>query len=322
MWPVRSLIVVAVLLAAPAWASAVVLLFPSLGTPAKVTLSGRVLARAPSKGTSVFGKNVRRLTVQNLEGAEVEIHYAGKIGKTRSVHDGNFAVTIDGPFEVGFGTAEARVSGAEVSVAVVQIVSTEAPFIVISDFDDTLAVTNVVDRTGMIRAAFLQDEKSQPVIEGMSAFYGCLQDDKSALPGFQLVSGSPVQFLSRVRDFLNAHRFPSFAISLRDLGPATLSGYKQPVIRALMKQLPNDVVLVGDSGEHDPEVYAQIRSEFPGRVKAIYIRNAGGLTTEKKRFEDMLLFATPKQAAEDAVTRGLMRPACLEKAFPPPVEKK
>jgi phosphatidate phosphatase APP1 len=73
---------------------------------------------------------------------------------------------------------------------------------------------------------------------------------------------------------------------------------------------------VGDSGEHDPEVYAQIREEFPGRVRAIYIRDAGR-TEQASRFQDMVLFQDVRSAAEHAVQAGLARPACLATAFPP-----
>src|SRR3546814_10185473 len=32
-------------------------------------------------------------------------------------------------------------------------------------------------------------------------------------------------------------------------------------------------VLIGDSGQRDPEIYAQVVREHPGRVAAIYIRD-------------------------------------------------
>ena len=32
-------------------------------------------------------------------------------------------------------------------------------------------------------------------------------------------------------------------------------------------------MLVGDSGQEDPEIYATVVREHPGRVKAVYIRN-------------------------------------------------
>ncbi len=318
---VRPLILVA-LFASPAWAGAAVLLFPSLGTPGLVTVSGRVLKEAPSKGSSTFSRNLRRLTSSNWVGAPVEVRYAGRSAQVTSGHDGNFHVAFPGgehPFETGFATAEASVKGADTGIATVHVVPTTAPFFVVSDFDDTLAVTNVIDKAGLVKASLLQDEKTQPVVEGMAAFYGCLEADKLARPGFALVSGSPVQYLGRVREFLGAHRFPPFGVYLRDFGPSTLSNYKQPVIRALLDDLPNDVVLVGDSGEHDPEVYAQLRAEFPARVKAIYIRDAG--RSNEPRFEGMVLFKHPREAALDAVQKGLATASCVEQAFPT-VEKK
>jgi phosphatidate phosphatase APP1 len=136
-----------------------------------------------------------------------------------------------------------------------------------------------------------------------------------------LVSGSPRQYLERIRGFLGRNGFPVFGIALRDLGPRTLSDYKQPIIRRVMNEVPNPVVLVGDSGEHDPEVYRQIAGEFPGRVKAIYIRNAGH-AEDPKRFEGMLLFDEPAQAAADAVTKGLLSAECAAKSFPPDAKPK
>jgi hypothetical protein len=48
---------------------------------------------------------------------------------------------------------------------------------------------------------------------------------------------------------------------------------KSGVIRGLMKRLPNrSFVLVGDSGEKDPEIYAKIASKFPKQVIRICIR--------------------------------------------------
>lgn len=294
------------------------LLFPAVGTPGQVTLSGRVLKHASSGGSSTFSKNLRRLTSSNWNGASVEVRYADRSAVVVSGHDGNFSVTLSGekkPFEVGLATAEAFVKGAEAGIATVDIVAANASFFVVSDFDDTLAVSNVVKGTQLVKAALMQDELSQPVVEGMAEFYGCLKDDKPARPGFALVSGSPAQYTGRVRQFLSTHGFPVFGLYLRDLGPGTLSNYKQPVIRALLKELPNEVVLVGDSGEHDPEVYAQMNQEFPGRVKAIYIRDAGH-AENLERFKGMTLFKTPKEAALDAVTKGLASAQCVARAFP------
>lgn len=302
----------------PAYAGPAVLLFPAVGTPGQVTLAGRVLKHAPGAGSSTLSKNLRRLSTSNWEGAPVEVRYAGLSAAVTSGHDGNFRVTLSpnggGRFEVGYGTAEAHVAGAGTGSAVVHVVAPEAPFFVVSDFDDTLAVTNVVKKSALVKAALLEDEATQPPVEGMAAFYGCLSQDKPARPAFALVSGSPVQYLGRIASFLGRHAFPTFGLYLRDLGPGTLSGYKQPLIRQLLQALPHPVVLVGDSGEHDPEVYREIAAEFPGRVKAIYIRDAGK-AADATRFDGQLLFAHPREAAADAVAKGLASAACVEAAF-------
>ncbi len=305
-------------LSLPAHAGPAVLLFPALGTPGQVTLSGRVLKHAAGAGSSTLSKNVRRLAASNWEGAPVELRYAGLAAAVTSGHDGHFTVTLSPAegqrFEVGFATAEARVAGAGTGAAVVHVVAPEAPFVVISDFDDTLAISNVTKTSALVKAALLEDEQTQPPVEGMAALYGCLSGDKPARPGFALVSGSPVQYLGRITAFLARHAFPSFGLYLRDLGPSTLRGYKQPVIRELLKALPQPAVLIGDSGEADPEVYRQMQAEFPGRVVAIYLR-AAGKTEDPKRFEGMLLFTHPREAAADAVAKGLVTQACFDAAF-------
>ncbi|PZR12672.1 MAG: hypothetical protein DI536_13895 [Archangium gephyra] len=312
----RSLVLVA-FIASTVRAEPAVLLFPVVGTPASVTLSGRVLKHAPSRGSSTFERNLRRLTSSNWDSANVEVRYAGRAVKTVSGADGNFNVTLSGtekPFAVGLSTAEASAGGV-VGIATVNIVSRDAPFFVVSDLDDTLSVTNVLEGSKLVKAALLEDATTQPAVPGMSGFYECLREDKNERPGFALVSGSPAQYLDRVKQFLVLHRFPlGFGVYLRDLGPSTLSNYKQPVIRALLKELPNQVVLVGDSGEKDPEVYAQMRSEFPDRVKAIYIHDVGR-SENKERFKNMVLFKEGKDAAMDAVARGLVTAECVNQVF-------
>lgn len=297
-----------------------VLLFPAVASQRQVTVYGRTLGKEPATSRSRLKANLKRLTAANAEGVEVEVRCEGQAAKTKSAHDGNFEATFaarDGGFAPGVLTVEALTASGVRETATVEIVSDAAPFVVISDFDDTVAVTNVLDKKGLVQAALLQDETTQPVVPGMAPFYGCLREARPQAPGFALVSGSPVQYAPRIKSFLSRHRFPLFGLYLRDLGPQTLEGYKQPVIRRLLKQLHHPVVLIGDSGEHDPEVYEQIRGEFPGRVRAIYIRDAGN-SASAARFKDMVLFKDPKDAARDAAARGLFEKACVDRAFAAP----
>ena len=62
-------------------------------------------------------------------------------------------------------------------------------------------------------------------------------------------------------------------------------------------------VLVGDSGEQDPEVYAALMHKYPGQVLKAYIRNVTDETAGNERFstvfdgictESWLLFDDPR----------------------------
>jgi phosphatidate phosphatase APP1 len=325
------LLFLALLLGAPATARAApgLLLMPALGRTDVLVVAGRVYTGAPGRGSSSLSRNLRRLAASEWEGAPVEVRFAGARVTGRSGEDGAFALELrpaDGArFPEGLGEAQVDVPGASARLRV-EIVSDAAPFLVISDFDDTVAVTNVLSHRRLARAALLQDADTQPAVPGMSAFYGCLRGREGGTPSFALVSGSPIQYVvsgspiqyaDRVGHFLALHGFPHFGLHLRNLGPGTLRGYKQPLLRQLLRRFPHPVVLVGDSGEQDPEVYAEIRREFPGRVRAVYIRDAGR-TQDRSRFEGMTLFREPRQAAQHAAGLGLLDAPCVERALPLP----
>jgi phosphatidate phosphatase APP1 len=300
-----------------AMAGPAVLLLPALGREDGVTVQGRALKEAPSQGSSVLSRNLRRLAAPTWEGAKVQVSLLGTTATVTSGHDGAFEVNLrpaEGRrFPPGAHPVVATLEGGAEARARVEVVPDTTPLLVVSDFDDTVAISQVTDKGALLVNALLKDADSQGVVPGMADFYGCLRQPKPA--AFALVSGSPVQFAPRVASFLQRHKFPAFGLYLRDIGPKTLSGYKQPLIRRLLQQFPQPVVLVGDSGEHDPEVYAQMREEFPGRVKAIYIRDAGR-TEDASRFKDMVLFQEAREAAEHAAQAGLAERACVTRAFP------
>jgi phosphatidate phosphatase APP1 len=61
---------------------------------------------------------------------------------------------------------------------------------------------------------------------------------------------------------------------------------KAAVIRGLMKTFPRRrFVLVGDSGEADPEIYGAMARRFPRQVAGIYIRELDGPRTSFVRYQ-------------------------------------
>ena len=296
-----------------------VLLLPAIGRPTHVSISGRVLREVPGGGSSALSRNLRRLAASNWEGAPVQVSFSGREVNVTSGHDGAFEASFPAPaqepFPAGMHRVRVKVPGAEAE-ADVEVVSDAAPFLVISDFDDTIARSDITSKAGTLKSGLLEDGDTHPEIEGIAGFYRCLREGKEAAPGFAFVSGSPVQFGPRMQAFMAKHRVPFAAFYLRNIGPLTLSGYKQPAIRVLLAQFPQKVILVGDNGEKDPEVYQQVQQEFPGRVLQIYIRDAGG-PGGAGRVKGML-FSRASDAAKDALAKGFLSQECLARELPEP----
>jgi phosphatidate phosphatase APP1 len=75
-------------------------------------------------------------------------------------------------------------------------------------------------------------------------------------------------------------------------------------------------VLVGDSGEKDPEIYARILSEFPERVEAIFIRDVTGEGQDAARYHELFpsgakakfrVFHHPEDLPRSLLSSGVQR---------------
>ncbi len=311
---------IALLVSSPcvALAAPSVIVHPAVGRPTLVTVSGRALRSRPETVRATVPKNVRRLTAKSLEHAPVEVSFAGQVRFATTGEEGEFEVSFPAPthhpFPLGRQPVRASVAGAT-GESGVEVISDAAPFMVVSDFDDTIAISNVQHAKGLLESAFLEDEMTQPAVPGMADFYRCLHESSNPPPGFAIVTGSPATYGPRLEAFLGRAGFPFAALHLRRLAPGTLSGYKEPVLRRLLSLFPQPFLLIGDSGEHDPETYSRIREEFPGRIAAVFVRDVGK-SADPARFRDMVLFRKAGDAAREAAARGFLSQLCLERAFP------
>lgn len=151
---------------------------------------------------------------------------------------------------------------------------------VISDIDDTVKHTQVRDRREMLLNTFARRFEAAP---GMAAHYRALAQQ----PGtrFHYLSASPIQLYPPLADFLRSADFPAGSMHLREsthwrtLIPSGQDSraHKLQVIERLLADFPlRRFLLVGDSGESDPEIYAQVLRSHPRRVAGIVIRDVTG----------------------------------------------
>lgn len=179
------------------------------------------------------------------------------------------------------------------AVARVLVPPEESSFGVISDIDDTVVKTDVTNLLRMLRLVFLTNARTRLPFEGVSAFYRALHrgDAGDITNPIFYVSSSPWNLYDLLHEVFEVHGIPAGPLFLKDYGIAKevlLSlGHREHKLRSIEHILETHpdlpFVLVGDSGQQDPEIYRDVTQRFPGRILAIYIREVA--VTEERDAE-------------------------------------
>lgn len=181
---------------------------------------------------------------------------------------------------------------------------------VISDIDDTVKDSHVLDRPELIANTFLREYRP---IAGMPELYQ--RFEKTSIP-IHYVSASPWQLYEPLQSFFATSKLPQGTFHLRefDLKRSSITAMfestlnlKRQSIDPLLKRFPNrKFLLIGDSGEHDPEIYGKVASEFSTQIIGIWIRNVAGRTCDEARCQAAFrsdlwrVFDQPAELTEDA----------------------
>jgi phosphatidate phosphatase APP1 len=158
-----------------------------------------------------------------------------------------------------------------------------AQFGIISDIDDTVVKTNASDLLSMARMVFLGNARTRLPFPGVGAFYRALSSGsrgKNVNPLF-FVSSSPWNMYDLFEQFFQLENIPPGPLILRDWGisedeflPTSHTAFKTQAIQGLLDFYKDlSFILIGDSGQQDPEIYAEIIKKFPGRILTAYIRD-------------------------------------------------
>jgi len=158
-----------------------------------------------------------------------------------------------------------------------------ARFGVISDVDDTVVTTNVTSTLKMLTTVLFSNAHVRTPFEGIAGFYQALHQGLSGVEGNPIfyVSNGPWNFYGLLVEFFKLNRIPLGPLFLRDFGPQLLfapktahGGHKLLQIGRILQAYEHlPFILIGDSGERDPEIYAEVVRQHPQRIRAIYIRS-------------------------------------------------
>ncbi|MGV0993619.1 MAG: phosphatase domain-containing protein [Mycobacterium sp.] len=239
--------------------------------------------------------NLRRHSALDIVGVEVTLRI-GKHTATELTDDhgfANFALPVPN-LKVGWHDAHALttpIDGGESASGTGRVVkpSLRAPFLVISDIDDTILLTGLTEGVAMVTRTLLREANQRRAIPGMSSFYRGLvrgvanrAGNREPEPTFFYVSTGSWSFYPLLEQFVQLRAFPQGPMFLTDWGPTERylrrSGaeHKRTAIRRLLEAYPSmQFVLIGDSGQRDALTYEEMAREFPGRVDLILIRQVG-----------------------------------------------
>ncbi|WP_077923659.1 App1 family protein [Spirosoma sp. 209] len=324
--------------------------YRGFGSPSAVYLKGRVLRErdlSTQSDNDTFWENLvatyQRFESDEVPGVTVRVEAFGQAYTTQTDEEGYFEVTVNPPddllmaypgrvwFPVRYALDDIVQPDTREPVVKEGHLMVSPPFSqfgVISDIDDTVLVTGATSILQTARLTFLGNAYTRLPFAGVAAFYRALQSGPvtTLFNPIYYVSSSPWNLYDLLIDFFRIQGIPKGPILLRDLGldPNLLASsshhtHKLAMIRKVLDVNPQlAFVLIGDSGQQDPEIYTQVVRDNPGRIRAIYIRDVTPETRDASVRElirtaqthqvPMLLVSDTVAAAEHAASLGLIDP--------------
>ncbi|HSK70968.1 MAG TPA: phosphatase domain-containing protein [Pyrinomonadaceae bacterium] len=326
-----------------------ILPFFGFGTTEKIYLKGRVLENEGeilSTDADSVWRNLanmyRRFETDEVPFAKVRAAFQGAETEAVADKEGYFEIELSPVgnlaeklwHEVELELLEPiSLNGQTARTAGQILTATEnSRFGVISDIDDTVMTTNVTNRLKMLLTTLTTNEHMRIPFEGVAAFYRALQRGAGGAENNPIfyVSSSPWNLYTLLIGFFQKHEIPLGPLFLKDFGTHTpfKSGdhqsHKLENIKRILETFQGlPFILVGDSGEQDPEIYYQVVKQYPNRIRAVYIRDVNPkperveainkLIAETNEIGSELVFARDSEfAARHAAAEGLIAADELE----------
>lgn len=252
------------------------------------------------KNKAYFARRTNLLIADNERGKDIKIELAGKIYKLNKTHpDGQSLTQISIPV----ASLPAIKDGEVLEFHAILDDKDKRRFVgqvqflypkglsVISDIDDTVKITHVTNHRLLFENTFFKPFVAVP---GMASLYQTWSQRGASI---HFVSSSPWQLYSELDGMMRNEGFPWSSFSLKAVrfrDETLMNLFKKGIetkpkqIEPILKAYPGrQFILVGDSGEEDPEVYAAIVKKYPQQVKRVYIRSVNDYTKDHARMEKL-----------------------------------
>lgn len=277
--------------------------FLAFGNLEEIYVKGRVIsANTPPKTSSRNSilKNIiaafRRYAIKSVPDAIVEVSLENQKYTAKTNQDGVFELRIEAkrPNDTTSELLSFKIievdSAFDATVRYMEVARFNPETAIISDIDDTVLISHSTSIGKKFWLSISKNSSTRRPLPGVSKFYIALSQFGRA-PIFY-ISSSDWSLFDMIDDFLKFRRIPKGPILLKDqhinLRNILKSGrgshhHKLEKIMLLLELFPKtEFFLIGDSGQHDPELYAEIKEKFPERILGIFIRLVGKLDEERR----------------------------------------
>ena len=317
----------------------------------KAFISGRLVENRNIKPARTQDTKLRNLWSMykrfesfEIPDARIQAEFYGQRVETKTNSEGYFEFSLPVPKDldqsllwhnvemvlldkIGENSGPVKTSGR------ILIPQTEAEYGVISDIDDTVLQTKATNFIRMMQKTFLYNAKTRLPFEGVAGFYKALHlgsKDASVKNPMYYVSSSPWNLYDMLEDFFEIQKLPAGPFLLRNLGLSFDKLFKSSHHDHKLAQIEKiftftgdlPFILVGDSGQHDPEIYLEVVKNHPGRILSVYIRDVSRDKRDQQVYSvvdemyklgvEMIFVKDTEAAARHAIGQGFIPEEELE----------
>lgn len=288
--------------------------YPGYAAGGRARVRGRLLL-APAGTDPDARRNVpgwRRLLTLEQPHAEIDVSLGEVRVRARADEAGLLDVALPAALPPGTAAALLHAEGRPPVPAPVHVAAPDARRGVVCDVDDTVWITGIRHPLRAAWRTFAGNGATRRPVAGMAALLTRLVEDLPHPPVVYLSNG-PWNLAGPLTRFLERHGFPSGAVLLTDWGVGPRAwfrsgrAHKRGSLERLARDLPHvRWVLVGDDGEHDPEIYADFARSHPGHVAAIALRAVAPLGTSPAPTEERVGDVPVVRAGDGRALAGML----------------
>jgi phosphatidate phosphatase APP1 len=228
-----------------------------------------------------------------LPGITVRCEGYGQVLETQSDEEGYFTFEFACTTPLSLHTAWEQVTvstpgrqAQQASIAVpIMAPGTDNHWGIISDIDDTVVETGATDFVKNWRRVLAERPQERLAVPGASSLYRMIaRNHEAPARPFFYVSSSPWNLYGFIAEFMELNQIPHGPMFLKDYGidaqqfiRKSHDAHKLAAIETVLAFYPEmRFLLIGDNGQRDVSVYAQVVRDFRQRVAAVFIRDVDG----------------------------------------------